>query len=130
MYMSTNFQYGNVKNGWAHYKKHEATLVKSSNVVFFTPDTVDMYASLLHHGWLSQEGQSEAYNEAHRNSPKVGIFKDFLAKNPNVGKQFAKKVNQHDAEADMPIPFNDEYNDGQCSNTMYEMHPRLSSASG
>lgn len=120
MQICTHFQYGNVKNGWAHYKKHEATLVKSSNVVFFTPEMVNNYASLLHHGWLSQEGQSEAYNETHRNSPKVGIFKDFLIKNPNVGKQFAKKVNQSDS--DMPIPFNDDYNDGQCSNTMFEMH--------
>ena len=34
MQICTHFQYGNVKNGWAHYKKHEATLVKSSNVVF------------------------------------------------------------------------------------------------
>ena len=115
-----NFQYGNVKTGWVHYKKHIATLVKSSNVVFFTPEMVDNYASLLHHGWLSQEGQSEAYNETHRNSPKVELFKDFLKQNPNVGKQFAKKVNQ--PESELPIPFNDDYNDGQCSNTMFEMH--------
>ena len=122
MQICTYLQYDNVKNGWAHYKKHDATLVKSSNVVFFTREMVDMYASLLHHGWLSQEGQSEAYNEAHRNSPKVDIFKDFIANNPNVGKQFAKKVNQHDKDNDMPIPFNDDYNDGQFSNTMFEMH--------
>ena len=29
-------------------------------------------------------------------------------------------MNQSDS--DMPIPFNDDYNDGQCSNTMFEMH--------
>ena len=39
-----------------------------------------------------------------------------------IGKEFAKKVNQHDKDTDMPIPFNDDYNDGQFSNTMFEMH--------
>ena len=106
--MSTNFQY--VKNGWAHYKKHEATLVKSYNVVFFTLDTVDMYASLLHHGWLSQEGQSEAYNEAHRNSPNM------------MQKLICPFHSMMNTMMDNALT--------QCMRCIARMSPRLSSASG
>ena len=84
---------------------------------------IESYASVLHHGWLSQEGQSEAYNESHRSSVKVKLFKDFLSQNPNVGKQFAQKqASQQEADDELPIPANDEFNDGQFSNSMYEMH--------
>ena len=58
--------YGNTKTGWAHYKKQDFKFVKCSNEVFFTKELVEHYVSLLHHAWVSQEGQSEAYNESHR----------------------------------------------------------------
>ena len=87
-YLPFSFQYGNRKTGWVHYKKQKTDFVKCSDEVFFSEDLVQSYVSLLHHGWLSQEGQSEAYNECHRNSSKVFLFKNFLAQNPSVGQHF------------------------------------------
>ena len=117
------FQYGNVKTGWVHYKKQDISYVKCSNEVYFTAELVESYVSLLHHGWLSQEGQSEAYNESHRNSKKVEFFKNFLTLNPTVGNHFKKKkVENEEIDDDINIPENDQYNEGQFSNSMFEMH--------
>ena len=118
------FQYGNVHTGWIHYKKQNIAYVKCSNQVYFTAELVESYASLLHHGWLSQEGQSEAYNESHRNSKKVDFFKSFLMQNPNVGNHFKKRnvQNKDVIDDEISIPENDQYNEGQLSNSMFEMH--------
>ena len=70
--------------------------MKCSKEVYFTRELVESYVSLLHHGWLSQEGQSEAYNKCHRNSKKVEIFKNFLLKNPNIGTHFEKSGNHEE----------------------------------
>ena len=114
-----------MKTGWAHYKKHDIDYVKCSNEVFFTKELVEFYLSLLHHGWLSLEGKSEAYNESHRNSKKVEIFKEFLTSNKHVGGHFKKRKCATDDGGladDINIPDNDEFNEGQISNTMYKMH--------
>ena len=123
------FQYGNVKTGWVHYKKQDISYVKCSNEVYFTAELVESYVSLLHHGWLSQEGQSEAYNESHRNSKKVEFFKNFLTLNPTVGNHFKKKkVENEEIDDDINIPENDQYNEGLFSNSMFEMHRQKSVA--
>ena len=114
-----------MKTGWVHYKKHDMEYVKCSNEVYFTKELVESYVSLLHHGWLSQEGMSEACNESHRNSKKMAIFKHFLNKNPNVGNHFNKKVGGNNPESvddEIEIPANDNYNEGQISKSMFEMH--------
>ena len=82
---------------------------------------MEHYISLLHHAWVSQEGQSEAYNESHRNSKKVELFKQFMSKNQNVGAHFNQK-SEGEVNDDLDIPDNDLYNEGQKSNLMHEMH--------
>ena len=97
--------------------------MKCSNEIYFTRELVESYVSLLHHGWLSQEGQSEAYNECHRNSQKVEIFKNFLLTNPNIGNHFEKSGNHEDLiDDEIDVPENELFNDGQMSNSMFEMH--------
>ena len=92
--------------------------------MFFSEKLVQSYVSLLHHGWLSQEGQSEAYNECHRNSSKVFLFKNFLAQNPTVGGHFNQKKTkgEESMDDDIDIPDNKDFNEGQVSNFMFEMH--------
>ena len=114
--------YGNTKTGWSHYKNQDLQFVKCSNEVFFTKELVEHYISLLHHAWVSQEGQSEAYNESHRNSKKVILFKEFLRVNQNVGVHFNQKGADGDLNDDLDIPDNDLFNEGQKSNLMHEMH--------
>ena len=49
----------------------------ASNEVFIEKNLVEYYLCLLHHGWLSSEGSSEAYNELHReteNVEKIQVF--------------------------------------------------------
>ena len=91
---------------------------------FISEKLVQSYVSLLHHGWLSQEGQSEAYNECHRNSSKVFLFKNFLAQNPTVGGHFNQKKTkgEESMDDDIDIPDNKDFNEGQVSNFMFEMH--------
>ena len=106
-----------------HYKLHDSQYVKSSNEVYFKKELLEGYVSLLHHGWLSQEGMSEAYNESHRYSKKVELFKDFLNKNPSTGNHFSKKKNNQDMiDDEVDIPDSEEYNQEQITNSMFEMH--------
>ena len=113
--------YGNNQTGWAFYKNKDFEFVKCNNQVFFTKELVEHYISLLHHAWVSQEGQSEAYNESHRNSNKVELFKDLMTNNKNVGVHFNQR-GEGEVSDDLDIPDNDLYNEGQKSNLMHEMH--------
>ena len=83
---------------------------------------MEHYVSLLHHAWVSQEGQSEAYNESHRGSKKVQLFKEFINMNKNVGAHFNQKAENGNLDDDLDIPDNDLFNEGQKSNLMHEMH--------
>ena len=80
--------------------------------------------SLLHHGWLSQEGMAEAYNETHRGSLKVELFQQFLRENSKIGRHFQRKPNNEDIlDDDVDVPTEEETsNDNQAQTTMYELH--------
>ena len=80
--------------------------------------------SLLHHGWLSQEGMAEAYNETHRGSIKVELFQQFLRENSKIGRHFQRKPNNEDIlDDDVDVLTEEETsNDNQAQTTMYELH--------
>ena len=48
--------YGNDKMGWKFYGHLEFRHVRASNEVFIEKNLVEDYLALLHHGWLSSEG--------------------------------------------------------------------------
>ena len=111
--------------GWVHYKLYQPKFIKSSNEVYFKKECLDGYISLLHHGWLSQEGMSEAYNESHRDSPNVIFFKQFLEENPTIGNHFkGKKNNENCIDDEVNIPESEETTstEAHVANMMYEMH--------
>ena len=57
--------------GWKFYEEGKFKNIRASNEVFIEKNLVEYYLCLLHHGWLSSEGSSEAYNELHRETENV-----------------------------------------------------------
>ena len=67
---------------------------------------------------------AEAYNETHRGSLKVELFKQFLVENSKIGRHFQRKPNNEDIiDDDVYDPTEEETsNDNHARNTMYELH--------
>ena len=75
---------------------------------------------LFFDGASSMEGMSEVYNEIWRCSSEVQIFKDFLAKNKDVGNHFNRNFRSDKSGDD--IYFDESDKKGEIICDMYEMH--------
>ena len=107
--------FGNKKYGFKHYEDHfEVNIVKSTDVAYVEQIFVKQYFSEFHHGWLSSQAKTEAYNEANRGLPQEKHVKQFISLNPQIGERFKAKHVQRKEES------SDEDENGIDNNEMNE----------
>ena len=121
-------KYGNMKNGYMFYKQ-DIPYIRASNEVYLEKSLVESEMSNFMHGFMSMESAAEAYNETFRNSDEVQLIKEFLEKNPKVGKHFNTKIKQINPEEEIDVPLNEEFNEKDAEtnghriqNGMHELH--------
>ena len=94
-------RYGNIKDGFKFYpKEYDVDLVTGSNCSYVENLFAKQYFAELHHGWLSSQAKTEAFNETNRGTYQAEQTIKFLELNPNVGKQFQRQTNDDEEVED------------------------------
>lgn len=92
-------RYGNENQGYLIYDSHfEVNYTEASESAFLENDFLRHFVEEFHHGCLSYQAKSEAYNQGNMNSYRENRLKDFIRYNPEVGRRFQRK--EREAEKD------------------------------
>ena len=95
--------YGSPEMGFKAYPvRYNVKAFRASEMEYFSKKYLQSYLSRLQHAFVSSEGECEAYNDIHRNSPeareKREFFDKFLQYNPSVGHHFQSEVKIAESE--------------------------------
>ena len=95
--------YGSQEMGFKAYPvRYNVKAFRASEMEYFSKKYLESYLARLQHSFVSSEGECEAYNDVHRNSPeareKREFFEKFLQYNPSVGHHFQSEVKIAESE--------------------------------
>lgn len=95
-------RFGNKKFGIKFYPDDfKVDLVRASYFSYVEALLAKQSFAEMHHGWLSSQAKTEAFNETYRGTYQNDQNLKFLSLNPHVGKQFLQQKKECD-EGDEP----------------------------
>ena len=115
-------KFGNKRDGFKFYTDtYNVDIVNGSNSSYIENLLAKQYFAELHHGWLSSQAKTEAFNETYRGTDQAKQTLKFLELNPNVGRQFLHLSNDdEECEKDEDDVENDDSEKNK--NTKSRMH--------
>ena len=94
-------RYGNNVCGYKEYSDaYNAREVRATDAAFVEDIFAKQYFAEFHHGWLSSQAKTEAYNETNRGTQQEERTLQFLKLNPEVGFRFKEQNKVGEDEKD------------------------------